>query len=216
MTTVLGLLPILGREPLALHPFGKAPVFVSALRVLAEVARSPVFVVTGEQPAARFEGAVRGRVPAFDLVGLPRDEQLLRAVVAQVDVVVVHDPLCPLVPAGFIRALVERAVTGESVVAVRPVVDTVKSTSDRVVTGTVDRQTLRIVSSPVAVPADRLASLPDLPAALRDAVVLLEALRRQGEVTLETAPSTARRIEDAAAIDLVSSIDAVSHRLRER
>lgn len=106
---------------------------------------------------------------------------------------VLHDPLCPMTPPGFIAQCVERAVErGCVVVGVRPVTDTVKAVADGVVGETVDREELVAVASPVVLPASVVASLGGLPST--DFVELVDALRRRYPVELVEAPPSARRV----------------------
>ena len=77
---------------------------------------------------------------------------------AQVHTMVVHDVLRPLAPSTLVAPVVSTAVARNSVVVpVLPVSDTIKEVDERgAVVGTVDRAALRVVQSPVAVPADLL------------------------------------------------------------
>ncbi len=216
MADVLGLVPLVGREPLACRSFNGRPLFLSAVDALAQVANPPVMVLTDDVQTAYAANALASHAVVVDLAESPRDEARLRAAAAAVDVVVVHDPLCPLVSAAALRQALRTWEAGTAVVAVRPVVDTVKAAADGVVSGTVDRDSLRTVSSPVVLPAALFHRVPDLTAMLGDVSALVQWLRTRCDVVLSIAPSASRRIEDGSSMLLVASVDAVGHRLRER
>ncbi|RYE79806.1 MAG: hypothetical protein EOO74_03115, partial [Myxococcales bacterium] len=77
--------------------------------------------------------------------------------------VVLHDPLCPLTPPEFIEGVAEVASSGAVVVGVRPVTDTVKQLDNGVLGATVNRESLRQVCSPIALPAGVVQALADWP-----------------------------------------------------
>jgi 2-C-methyl-D-erythritol 4-phosphate cytidylyltransferase len=208
MTRVLGIVPLLGRGLLVHASIGGTTLVELAARLMVQVADEVVVVVDPSDPAISS--------PAHtEQISMPDGGPELQRRMERVDQVVVHDPLCPLVSEQFVRRLV--AGDRDSVrVAVRPVVDTLKATADGVVAGTVDRERLRVVSSPVVGPGLLLAGLDDLPAALTDLTVLVAQLRKAGQTELVVAPSASRRIEDTSGLRLLVSVDAVSHRIRER
>jgi 2-C-methyl-D-erythritol 4-phosphate cytidylyltransferase len=216
MPDVLGLVPLVGREPLACWPYNGQALFLLAVEALRQVANPPVMVLADGLQQAAVREALAGYRVVVDLAECPREDDRLRAAVETSDVVVVHDPLCPLVSAVSLREMIRVWQPGTALVAVRPVVDTVKAASDGIVAGTVDRDTLRIVSSPVVLPASILLDVPDLVATLTDLSTLVQWLRGRCDVVLAGAPSASRRIEDVSSIQLVMSLDAVGHRLRER
>lgn len=123
--------------------------------------------------------------------------------------VVLHDPLCPMTPAPFIAACVVRAATEDVVVVgVRPVTDTVKSLDDDdTVGGTVDREQLRTVVSPVVLPARVVAAMPSLPSVHFSELV--PWLREHFPVELVPAPAQARRVAD---LDDVALLEALTQR----
>ena len=97
---------------------------------------------------------------------------------------VVHDPLCPGTPVGFLAEAVAAAADGRVVAGVRPVTDTVREADETGVLGrTVDRSTLLAVASPVVLPAEVVAALDELPGT-DDLADLVVALRQRFEVTL--------------------------------
>lgn len=109
---------------------------------------------------------------------------------------VVLDPLCPLVPADFVAALVERvAATGVPHVGVRPVTDTVKALHDGLVGATLDRDSLRRLASPLV-----------LPEATRAEGSLAELVASLPEVVMVEAPPLARRVGDRSDIELLEAL----------
>ncbi len=138
----------------------------------------------------------------------------------------VVDPLCPLAPAWHLAAVVaELRLPGggyRAGAAVHPMTDTVKRVRVEqptragvpgvAVAGTVDRETLRVVTSPVLVP---VACAGDVPAAA-DGPALVGALRRAGEVHLLGAPPVARRVHDRAGLHLLVGLREVEERQERR
>ena len=117
--------------------------------------------------------------------------------------VVLHDPLCPLTPPDFIAACV--AAAGDAVVvAVRPVTDTVKVVRDGYVGGTVDREDLLQVVSPVVLPPAVVAQLDGLPTT--DLALLVTALAERFPVVTAEAPATARRISAEDDLRLLEAL----------
>lgn len=216
MPEVLGLVPLVGREPLACRPFNGSALFLSAVGALSQVANPPVMVLTDPEQTSSATDALAGYRAVVDLAESPRDDDRLRAAARSAGVALVHDPLCPLVTPASLRSCMLAASAGKATVAVRPVVDTIKAAARGMVAGTVDRDGLRIVSSPVAMPADLLCDIPDLTATLADLGALVQWLRGRCDVVLTAAPTASWRIEDVSSMRLVSSVEAVGHRLRER
>lgn len=216
MSSALGLVPLIGREPLVFESFGSGPLFIAAVNTLCDVVGGPVRLVVSATVPSAPQPVVPRPDARYVAVALSEVAELVRVAAHDRMPVLVHDPLCPLVPAAFLTDLLTRARGGWAVAAVLPVVDTIKSTRDGAIVGTVDRDTLRIVSSPVAVPANRLRRLPDLAAALMGHDALVRALRTTGEVELVAAPSACRRVEDRSALELLTAFDAVTRRLKER
>jgi 2-C-methyl-D-erythritol 4-phosphate cytidylyltransferase len=121
---------------------------------------------------------------------------------------VVHDPLCPLTPAEFLREAVELAVREDVVVVgVQPVTDTVKTVSAGVVGDTVDREGLWTVTSPVVLPASLVAGLDAWPDA-DDLAALVTALREETEVRFLVAPPLGRRVDDDSSLALLEELAA--------
>ena len=120
---------------------------------------------------------------------------------------VLHDALCPMTPASFVQACVARAVeTGRVVVGARPVTDTVKTVTEGRVGETLDREALRVVASPIVLPAEVVAALPGLPTT--DFAALVEWLRGAHEVELAEAPPSARRVASEDDVRLLEALTA--------
>ncbi|SDO45445.1 2-C-methyl-D-erythritol 4-phosphate cytidylyltransferase [Klenkia soli] len=139
-----------------------------------------------------------------------------------VDGLVLHDAHCPLLPASSVREAVQLlAAAGPRavVVGVRPVTDTVKEVVDGAVVGTVDRDALRALASPVVVGAGLLdvlaAALPEA-GQLADLTAVLEALEGAGTVVPFEVPSAGRRLTDADDVVLMECLHGLRGRLRER
>ncbi|WP_101523598.1 2-C-methyl-D-erythritol 4-phosphate cytidylyltransferase [Nocardioides houyundeii] len=126
---------------------------------------------------------------------------------------VLHDPLCPMTPASFIATCVSEALaTGAVVVGARPVTDTVKHVEDSVVGTTVDREALRVVCSPIVLPAQVVASLPGPPDP--DFARAVSSLAAEHEVTFLEAPPEARRVASADDVAVLEALTADRPRVR--
>lgn len=131
---------------------------------------------------------------------------------------VVHDPLCPLTPASFIEEAIEESVrTGAVVVGVRPVTDTIKEYDPPAdprhpqgqpgrLGATVDREELMSVTSPVVLPAAVVAALDEL--ALDDLTDFVAALTRRFPVRHLPAPPLGRRIAEESDLEVLSALSA--------
>ena len=121
---------------------------------------------------------------------------------------VLHDSLCPMTPAAFLAACVERAVdSGAVVVGVRPVTDTLKTVdAEGVVGGTVDRDGVLQVTSPVVLPAAVVAALDGLPTT--DLAGLVAHLAGRFPVVTEEAPVEGRRVADEQDVRLLEGLTA--------
>lgn len=120
-----------------------------------------------------------------------------------------HDPLCPLVPADFLARAVDRCrETGQTVVAFRPVTDTVKLREGDVLGATVDRSGLRAVTSPVVVPGSVLARVDGLDTT--DFPALVAQLSDLGDLLWLEAPAIGRRISGQ---DDLTGLEALSRSL---
>lgn len=120
---------------------------------------------------------------------------------------VLHDPLCPLTPAGFIEEAVETAVNEDVVVVgVQAVTDTIKSVAGGRVGETVDREGLWTVTSPVVLPAGVVAELDTWPD--DDFASLVTRLRETHDVRFLEAPTLGRRVEDESSLKLLEALAA--------
>ena len=127
---------------------------------------------------------------------------------------VIHDPLCPLTPASFLEEAIEESErTGAVVVGVRPVTDTVKehdASADPEQPGllgaTLDRDQLMCVTSPVVLPATVVSALDELDT--DDLAVLVDALTRRFPVRHLPAPPLGRRIVDEADLDVLGALSS--------
>jgi 2-C-methyl-D-erythritol 4-phosphate cytidylyltransferase len=129
------------------------------------------------------------------------------AVQAAGQMLVVHDPLCPLTPASFIAAAIEESErTGAVVVAVRPVTDTVKEYDGQQLGATHDRDELMCVTSPVVLPAAVVSALDELPT--DDLASLVEGLTRRFPVRYLPAPPLGRRIVDETDLELLTALSS--------
>ncbi len=130
------------------------------------------------------------------------------------EMLVIHDPLCPLTPVSFIEEAIEESrQTGAVVVGVRPVTDTVKeydpsagSGPPRRLGATLDRDELICVTSPVVLPAGVVAALDEL--VLDDLAELVADLTGRFPVRHLQAPALGRRIVDQDDLDVLSAFSA--------
>lgn len=211
---IWAVVPLDGRGGLVHERLHRLPLYVSAVATLARVV--PELVVRAE-PADLTRvydelGAAEVVTPVLDPAawwaglhgGSPRP-------------LLIHDPLCPLVPEDLIRTMLEHAADDRSWAAVRPVTDTVKTATSSRITGTIDRGGLVVVSSPVVVSAAVMtqALADDDPPPVHDPATLLAWLRVRGPVETLSAPSLGRRVDDASSVQLLECMDELSHQLRQ-
>lgn len=205
-----GVVPLLGRGDLAFEPIHGVPLYLHALHTLLGVAPDATVVAT-----AADLGRVRAECRSLDATVLVVEEEDWRSMSHTVSgrAVLVHDPLCPLVPPSVLLDFVARgaACPGTSYVAYRPVTDTVKTAVDGRIEGTIDRELLAALASPVLVAAGVHDGTP-LP--LHDVERLLTHLRSRGPVELVLAPPIARRVDDLSAVHLLECVDELERRLR--
>lgn len=126
---------------------------------------------------------------------------------------VVHDPLCPLTPTGFLEEAVALSTqTGAVVVGVRPVTDTVKElvpatgSAPDSLGATHPRDELVCVASPVVLPAAVVAELDGLD--LGDLAEVVAALARRFPVRHLEAPALARRVASAGDLEVLTALSA--------
>ena len=206
------LLVLAGRSELAFHQLHGEPLYAHALRALdAALGGVEVVVDAGDAERVRREASGWGVEVRVDDLG-----SWWQAVLESAErPLLVHDALCPLVTADFIRTVLTRSreVPGAAVAAVRAVTDTLKAVVDGRIEGTIDRDQLVTVTSPVLVPAAVLSAAEE-PLPLLDGAALVAWLRARGQVELVRAPSLGRRIQDVRAVRLLESLDEVGHRVR--
>jgi 2-C-methyl-D-erythritol 4-phosphate cytidylyltransferase len=195
----VGVVPLEGRGDLPLVDLHGEPAFVHPVRALRRAGVEPVVVTAVPAQHAAVRAAVRRAGLDVDVV----DGSAWWAAI-QDRPVVLADPLCPLVPWDFVARVVDQAPEGVAVAAYRPVTDTVKILVAERVTGTLDRDTLAVVVSPVLLPA-RLPG--DRPPPVRDAAALVGWLRERGRVELVEAPPMARRVGDESALRVLEGLD---------
>lgn len=207
------LLVVSGRAEVAFLEIHGETLFAHALRALAEAVPGRVLVAVDAADRVRAEREVR-RLRA-DATVRTGDSwwDVVRA--APGPGLLVHDVLCPLTPADFVAAVSRAADLDRDlpVAAYRPVTDTLKVVVDGQIEGTLDRETVVVLTSPVVVPDRALAALDEAPP-VDDFVALAAFLRRRGELELVKAPSLGRRVDDSRAVHLLESVDEVARRVR--
>jgi 2-C-methyl-D-erythritol 4-phosphate cytidylyltransferase len=194
---------MLRRQPLVVHA-------VHALRALG----SAVVVVTDGDVSALervLDGSAGTQVLAVD-------EALSR--LAQGRAVVLHDSRCPLLEPADLRRVAAAGIARPAAGA-RPVTDTVKTvgpaTSGHQVTGTVDRETYRVICSPLVLPADVVATLiadSSYEWWLDDLWAIAERVRSHHGLDLVGLPGTATRVDDEPALLLLECVDEVRRMVR--
>jgi len=212
MYAVLGVVPTVGRERVSGLNLAGEPLFVRAARTLVHLPCTRTLLVADRGRGATATAAlVHAHLPDVEVVDKSGVQTHARAL-GDDTVVVVHDPLCPLTPLAWVRDLLDRGREGAVMVAVLPVVDTLKTTREGVVTGTVDRPGLHVVSSPIVFPAQALV---DAIPALGDPAALVDRLRSRHDIELVAAPGLARRVDDQSGIELLAAVGASSHGMPE-
>ena len=143
-----------GATPKALVLLAGEPLLVHAVRALR--AAPSVGAVVVAAPAGQVADVI-ALLQAYDVLvvagGPTRQDSVglaLRALPADVDLVLVHDAARCLTPVAVIEQVIERLQAGApAVVPVLPVVDTIKQVdAGGVVVATVDRAALRIIQTP--------------------------------------------------------------------
>ena len=209
---VRAVLTVVGRGDLAFASLHRRPLLQHALAALEELLPGRVSVVADPATSVvrrRRSGTARSRSSHRPSGARSRRRPARPGAGAR-----------PAVPAGGGRVPAEVLVAGAgdpdaSVVAFRPVTDTVKNMSGSRITGTVDRETLATVASPVLVAAGTLAragAADALP--LGSGTALTAWVHRHGPVRMLRAPSLARRVDDLASLHLLQCLDEVRRRTR--
>lgn len=183
-------------------------------RVLGVVVSDPVrtrgMSVQGEPLVAVALAALSGWCDAV-LVGRDGYEPStsLEQACAGADLIVVHDPLCPLLAPADLRSCVAALRSGEVVVGIRPVTDSLKGVVDGWLCSTVERDTMAVLASPVVFAADVVAPLARvLPTVgqLSDLVAVVGALGPLRRLRSVTVPSAGRRITDADDLAVLAAV----------
>lgn len=205
-----------GRLPYAL--LHRLPLYLHALRALAASGDHHLMVAVDAQDCERVTQEVRRAGLVADVRATGGWWSALRENGDESAGLVVHDALCPLASADFIRGLRKDAVARPevSLLAYRPVTDTVKTVVDERIQGTIDREGLAALVSPALVAPGVLAAAvasDDAPP-VDDFARLAGWLRRRGEVELVRAPSLARRVDDASAVNLLECVDELARQVR--
>lgn len=228
LVPVLPLVDLTDGLPLATAPLHGSPLFVHAVRALVEAGGDGVVVSAPPAGAAavrelleadRVAGRHRGGPAGVEVVegGETLGQALLQVLercTARNDrpqLLVVHDPRCPLVPQSFLRDAVTQAADRLDAVlaATRPMTDTVKTVVDGVVLTTVDRDLLVVLTSPVVLPVAvlrELAGRPEL-AGCADVDDVVNLARVAGvPVQWMPAPGLAWRVDDVSSISVLESV----------
>lgn len=207
------LLVLRGRSRLAFADLHGEPLYAHPMRALAAAA-GPFRVVVDPADEQRVRADVgRWQLSADVVAGDDWWPPARRAAAP----LLLHDGLCPLVPAAFLASMLSRGAEqpGVAHVAVRPVTDTLKEVVGDRILGTIDRARLVSVTAPVLVPPAMLAPLAeDAPPPVDDFGRLVTWLRARGTVELVRAPSLGRRVEHARAVHLLECVEEVGHRVR--
>jgi hypothetical protein len=198
----VGLVPLEARGTLPLTELHGEPMFLHPVRALLRSGVLDRVVVTADSPAA-----VTPYLPRRLHVDVVAADEWWTDVD---ETVVLADPLCPLLPADFVARVVEEA-GGKAVAGYRPVTDTVKTVVDQRITGTLDRDRLAVVASPVVVPLALAKQRPPV----HDFAVLATWLRERGDLRLVKAPSMARRVGDESALRVLECLDELAHHVKE-
>ncbi|CAN5132179.1 2-C-methyl-D-erythritol 4-phosphate cytidylyltransferase [soil metagenome] len=209
----VGIVPLEGRGTLPLELLHGEPLLLHAVRSLQQTPGLREVLVTTDGssfPAAARELASRGLRAEFveprrwwtawaSAAGLGRS-------------VLVHDPLCPLVPADFVGEVLQHSRDMGAVAAYQPITDTAKVVVDEQIVSTLDRDQVGLVTSPVVVPG-RLAGqgLPPV----SDFGRLADWLRARGPLALVPAPSMGRRVGGMAALRVLECLDQLGRSIQE-
>lgn len=158
-----------------------------------------------------------GQRSAVDRDQLPPDVRLLTAddwwAGRAPGPVLMHDALCPLAPPEFLASMAERGAEPASAAAVRPVTDTLKTVLGDQIEGTINRDRIATVVSPLLLSAAMLAAL-DGPPPFEDFAAIVALAREHGPVELVRAPSLARRVADESSVHLLESVVEMSRQLK--
>jgi 2-C-methyl-D-erythritol 4-phosphate cytidylyltransferase len=214
-----------GADPLSLLCLHGQPLYVHAARALASLRGARVLVTapTGSGVAVRDALADAGlagvRVrEGVDTVGAALETAMDDltsssgpAAGHEVGVVLLHDPRCPLLPPSYLHEVLDRVVDepGAVHVGAHAVTDTVKTVDDGHVLATVDREVLRVLTSPLAVSVAMLRQLHG-DARLGECADMIDVIELFREARMPVrwvaAPSMGRRIADKAEVALLECL----------
>lgn len=209
---VRAVLTVVGRGDLAFASLHRRPLLQHALAALEELLPGRVSVVADPADVRRTTKAAGHR--SVDVV---TPSEWRQGSSGRHGPVLVHDPLCPLVGPDFLRHVLDEGAKdpATSLVAFRPVTDTVKNMPARRITGTVDRETLATVASPLLVaPGTEARAGGSDPLPFGSETALTVWLHRHSPVRMLRAPSLARRVDDLASLHLLQCLDEVRRRTR--
>lgn len=208
MGGVVGVVPLEGRAGLPWVDLHGEPMFVHPVRALQGSGRVGRVVVTcAAEDVGRVSAQLRGRRVRADTVPAPAWWSGAHA-----EGVVLADPLCPLVPSSFVTRVLDEAGPGAAA-GYRPVTDTVKTVVDERIAGTLDRDTLAVITSPIVLPGRWCRGAEVLPT--HDFALLAGWLRERGGLSLVKAPSMARRVGDESAVRVLECLDELGRRVHE-
>jgi hypothetical protein len=209
--TSVGVVALEGRGELPFVTLHREALFLHAVRALHDVPllQGRVLVTTARGQQSRVRDALEEHELAAEVVD---GEAWWSSSTGPPLTVLVHDPLCPLVPAAFLSRCLAAALTDrQAVVAFRPVTDTIKTVVDGQIVGTLDRDRFAIVTSPVV-----LARGPGDPAPpTEDFAALVAWVRSRGPLELAKAPSLGRRVDDSSAVNLLECMDEMARAVQE-
>lgn len=214
MTQTVGVVPLEGRGSLPFVDLHREVLFLHAIRALLDVDRLAGRVVATVEP-----GQLAAAVSALDRSDLPamvEDADTWWRTLTGPLTLMLHDPLCPLVPAAFLSRCLDEAVSSadrDALVAFRPVTDTIKTVVDDRIVDTLDRDRFGIVASPLVFDHCPGADEPVPPTA--DFGALAGWLRGRGTVQLHRAPSLGRRVDDLSAVNLLECMDELARVVEE-
>lgn len=211
------VLAMAGRDGLPFAALHRAPLYLHALKSLAAAGDHDLVVAVDEADHERvvrevhhagLRAEVRSGSGWWDHV---RDAAVRSGLL-------VHDALCPLASVDFLREMgvSSAARLDVSLLAYRPVTDTVKTVVDSRIQGTIDREGLAALVSPAVIASGVVAAASaagDRPP-VDDFAALASWLRERGEVELVRAPSLARRVDDASSVNLLECVDELARRVR--
>lgn len=212
----LHVVPLVGRCPLAFELLHREPLYLHAVRAIGLVPDADPVVAAPLEHVERVSADVERAVLPVRV--LPDDEWWDLASRSAPPSLLVHDPLCPLVPAEFLAAVCRRAgeQRGTSFVAFRPVTDTVKTAVDGRIQGTIDRENLAALTSPVLIAGAVLSASVRAgdPPPVSDFAGLVAWIRARGPLELVAAPVLGGRVDGASAVNLLECVDELGRQRR--